>query len=126
MVNTNKIIAGWKCSHCDDDIINFQGSLDWNKKTNTFEYSGSLSDSYCDSCGYEVPTEPVYQTVSQMTEDLIDDALEHVFSEAHHAFGTTTGDISPNQVFELRELKKRLTKLIATQVTQNLGEDNEE
>lgn len=53
-------------------------------------------------------------------EYLIDEAIDEVFNEIHQDFPTKSGDITPNQMEQLDELKEQLVNLITNQVEQNL------
>tara|TARA_R110000824_G_scaffold235707_2_gene424531 strand:+ start:624 stop:1121 length:498 start_codon:yes stop_codon:yes gene_type:complete len=64
--------------------------------------------------------------IKEQTRSTLDNAISGVFSWAHQDQQTTTGDISPDQVFLLDVLKDDLLTLIAKQVAQNLVANEEE
>jgi len=59
--------------------------------------------------------------ISQM----VDAAAEDIFTKAHGAAMTTSGDITPQQQEELDEIKRNLKQLVSTQVNQNLAAPEE-
>jgi len=54
--------------------------------------------------------------ISEIVEDRIDD----IFVELHQEFGTKSGDITPEQVFELERIRIELEDLLTRQINQNL------
>jgi len=50
----------------------------------------------------------------------IEDAIDLIISEAHESAGTTSGDITPEQVYQLGEIKEQLQALVYEQVIQNM------
>jgi hypothetical protein len=52
--------------------------------------------------------------------ETIESAIDEIFTDLHQEFGTRSGDITPEQDFELEIIKLQLSKLISTQINQNL------
>lgn len=52
--------------------------------------------------------------------DLVDVATDELFVDVHSLIGTKTGDISPEQAFELDEIKEKLCALLYEQAMQNI------
>ena len=81
----------------------------------------------------KVPKEDESSNISRLdtTEDeiynyalkLIDDKINDVFIDTHQEFDTESGDITPDQTAMLDNLQKKIAKLIAKQVHQNLGKN---
>lgn len=59
-------------------------------------------------------------------DNQVEAAVDMIFNNSHGAAMTTSGDITPEQAFELSKLKEQLQDLIHTQVTQNLPQDDSE
>ena len=59
----------------------------------------------------------------QFISKQIDDAVELIFINAHGYVSSTSGDITPEQVLKLDDIKEDLRQLIETQVIQNLTEE---
>lgn len=56
-----------------------------------------------------------FNTISE----IVDRTVEEMFCEAHAEIETKSGDITPQQAFELDRIKKELATLIYEQVQQN-------
>lgn len=72
---------------------------------------------------YNVGSGWVWEEVLPMNEfvdDLLKRRIDDLFYDLHTFYATKSGDISPEQAFELNELMERLSKLITTQISQNL------
>lgn len=54
---------------------------------------------------------------------LVDEALTLLWSECHRRFVLVSGDIAPEQQAMEDEIRDKLTKLVASFVTQNRGGD---
>ena len=61
--------------------------------------------------------------IYKYTLDLLEDRINDLFVDVHQEFDTESGDITPNQQFELSELQEKIARLISQQVHQNLGKD---
>ena len=61
--------------------------------------------------------------IYKYTLDLLEDRINDLFVDVHQEFDTESGDITPDQSFELSSLKEKIAKLITQQVHQNLGKD---
>ena len=61
--------------------------------------------------------------IGNRAKQLLDDKLDEIFVTLHNEFGTESGDISPEQQFELGSLQANIIKIMVDQVHQNLGED---
>jgi len=61
--------------------------------------------------------------ILKYTKNLLNDKIEEIFIDIHQKFNTESGDITPDQQFKLDELIEELSKLITSQVHQNLGKD---
>ena len=65
-------------------------------------------------------TAKLADNVKNVTERKVDQAIDDVFAEVHQEFMSKSGDISPDQQFEMDKLKNKITNLRATQVMDNL------
>lgn len=63
------------------------------------------------------------EEIKKYVETLVDKNINDIFNKVHEKFNTESGDITPDQVFELDKITENLVKLIVTQVHQNLGKD---
>ena len=59
----------------------------------------------------------------QFISKQVDDAVELIFMNAHGYALSTSGDITPEQELKLDSIKEDLKRLVETQVTQNLTEE---
>lgn len=53
-------------------------------------------------------------------ELLVEECIDYIFVQAHSICETKSGDITPEQMFELREIEKKLLILLLDQLEQNL------
>ena len=51
--------------------------------------------------------------------ETVNDYVEGMFTESHELIGSTSGDITPDQMFRLNKIQEELTSLIIEQVNQN-------
>lgn len=51
---------------------------------------------------------------------MIEDGIDQIFTDVHYLAQTNSGDIFPEQEFELERIKKELTELVIQQTEQNL------
>jgi hypothetical protein len=58
--------------------------------------------------------------VINTVKEAIDENIDQIFFDTHSELETVSGDISPEQAFELDEIKIRLQSLVVKQVSQNL------
>ena len=63
------------------------------------------------------------EDIYEYTLKSLNDKIESLFSEIHQKFDTESGDITPNQKFELDDIQNKLARLVSQQVHQNLGKD---
>jgi len=63
--------------------------------------------------------------VYKYTLDLLESEIDSIFVDVHQQFNTSSGDITPDQVMELEQLKEKLAKLISKQVTSNIELKNQ-
>lgn len=53
-------------------------------------------------------------------KDFVSNCIDDMFIGVHSILHTTSGDITPDQVLKLDQIKEELSKLIIEQVNQNL------
>lgn len=58
--------------------------------------------------------------MNEYVDNLLKQRIDELFYDLHEHYETKSGDISPEQMFELNELMDRLSALITTQISQNL------
>jgi 6-pyruvoyl-tetrahydropterin synthase len=63
------------------------------------------------------------EDIYKYTLDILEDRINDLFVDVHGEFDTVSGDITPDQQFELNNLQEKIAKIIAKQVHQNLGDD---
>lgn len=63
--------------------------------------------------------------VYKYTLDLLESEIDSIFVDVHQQFNTSSGDITPDQVMELEQLKEKLARLISKQVTSNIELKNQ-
>lgn len=63
---------------------------------------------------------PLKSDIKRDATLLINSSIESIFTTLHQKYKTSSGDITPNQRFELNRIQKELHELIAEQVFQNL------
>lgn len=63
--------------------------------------------------------------VYKYTLDLLESEIDSIFVDIHQQFNTSSGDITPEQVMELDNLKEKLAKLITDQVCANIKLENQ-
>jgi len=62
--------------------------------------------------------------IEKRAKELVEQNIDLIFNKLHQEFKTDSGDISPSQASELDNLQESLVKLMANQVTQNIGIKN--
>lgn len=58
--------------------------------------------------------------VYKYTLDLLESEIDSIFVDVHQEFNTSSGDITPEQVMALDNLKEKLARLITNQVCANI------
>ena len=62
----------------------------------------------------------IEKDIQQNVKEHLQGTIEGLFFYFHNHYKTASGDIAPEQQFELEELTEKLANLIGTQIYQNL------
>ena len=65
------------------------------------------------------------EDVLKYTREIVDTEIDNIFIDVHQEFNTSSGDITPTQQMHLDDIKGKLCKLIADQVTANIELKNQ-
>jgi len=113
----------WVYGSADDDVL----------YTLDLAFHVVKLDTYNDFCeattriteSVEILSKPIInrKEIEKEAYKLIEDAMDDVFNKLHQKYKTVSGDISPSQQFELDNFQENLSKLVTTQVYQNISDD---
>lgn len=60
------------------------------------------------------------EALNKKISDIVAEALDKIFEQAHKEAGTQSGDISTEQVIKLNSIRRELTNLIINNVKENM------
>jgi hypothetical protein len=60
------------------------------------------------------------EALNKKISDMVSEALDRIFEQAHKEAGTQSGDISTEQVIKLHSIHKELTKLVTDNIKENI------